>query len=827
MKHILLFILLSSTMYLFGQQRSASQGTITGHLLEETSNTPLEFATISLLSPTDMVVVTGGISDDKGMFEVKASFGTYVVKIEFIGYESMQLDNIVLSAEKPTYDLGNIVVGESAQMLDEIEVVAEKSEMQFDLDKRVFNVGKDLANKGGSAEDILDNIPSITVDVEGNVSLRGSENVRILVDGKPSGLVGVGDTDGLKSLPSGMIEKVEVVTNASARYEASGTSGIINIILKKDQQKGVNGSVDISAGLPENYGAGINMNVRRKDVNFFLNYGIRSRRGPGRSLVTQEFFNPDAKISLSEQIGDRDRGGISNSFRGGMDYYISENDILTGSIIYRVGDDYSDATTLFRDFNNNGNLFEISERVQDEVEDETNLEYELRYERKFKQKGRKFTAFVQYQSSEEVEEADYIDRTFDASFNRLEELPTLQRSRNAESNGTFLMQADYVYPLGKEHKFEVGTRISLREIGNDYYVEEEVDNRWQTLLGLSNNFIYDEDIYAAYAIYGNKIGRWSYQVGLRAEHSEVITTLEQTNEINDRTYTNLFPSGHLNYELDKSNTLQLSYSRRISRPRFWYLNPFFTFSNNRNIWGGNPNLDPEFTDSYELGIIKYIGEASFGSSFYYRHTTGVIERISFIDSTIVVPGGEEGSVVTRTLPQNLSDENSYGFELTGSADINKWWRLDGSLNLFAKRTQGSFEGQNFDAQAFSLQNRLSSKMKFWKDAEFQTRFWYRAPETRTQGRSKSMMSLDLAFSKDVLQKKGTITLSVRDLLNTRKYRYETLVGTRGIDGFFLDREYQRRPRQTNLSFNYRINQKKQRQRGGDRGDDGGGNGGEF
>ncbi len=810
-----------------GQESKGSQGIITGQLVEETTKSPLEFATISLLVPADSSVATGGISDEQGKFSIPTGFGTYLVKIDFIGYETMTLSAITIDSEHRHRDLGQLMVGESAEILEEIEVVADKSEMQFDLDKRTFNVGKDLANKGGSAEDILDNIPSVTVDVEGNVSLRGSQNVRILVDGKPSGLVGIGDTDGLKSLPSSMIEKVEVVTNASARYEASGTSGIINIVLKKDRQKGVNGSVDISGGVPSSYGAGLNFNIRKKDINFFVNYGLRSRTGPGKSLATQEFFNPNAPIALSDQIGTRNRGGISNSFRGGLDLFLSEHDILTGSIMYRVGDDYSDATTDFFDYNRSGTLFEISERIQDETEDETDLEYELRYERKFAQKGRKFTAFVQYQNSEETEEADYIERSFDGARNPVEESPTLQNSRNAESNGTLLMQADYVYPLSKDNKFEVGTRISLREIGNDYFVKEKVDDQWLRLAGVSNNFLYSEDIYAAYALYGNKFGRWSYQMGLRAEHSSVITTLEETHEVNDRNYTNLFPSAHLNYEIDQANTVQISYSRRIHRPHFHYLNPFFTFSNNRNIWGGNPNLDPEFTDSYELGLIKYVGEASFSGSLYYRHTTDVIERISKIDSSIAVAGGEEGSVVTRTLPQNLSTENAYGLELTGSADLNKWWRLDASVNIFGKKTYGELEGQIFDAEAFSLQNRVSSKIKFWKDAEFQTRIWYRAPETTTQGKRKSMSSIDLAFSKDLLQKKATLTLSVRDILNTSKYRYETLVGTQGVDGFYLDREYQRRARRTTLSFNYRINQKKQRQRGGGGGAGDGGDMGEF
>jgi outer membrane receptor protein involved in Fe transport len=367
-----------------------------------------------------------------------------------------------------------------------------------------------------------------------------------------------------------------------------------------------------------------------------------------------------------------------------------------------------------------------------------------------------------------------------------------------------------VQPLGNNRKIELGTRNSIRRIGNDYLVEEFGNGMWNRLGELSNNFNYEENIYAVYAIYADKLDKWSYQIGVRGEQSHVLTQLLETQEDNDRSYLNLFPSGHLNYEINKGNALQWSYSRRISRPRFWYLNPFFTFSNNRNIWGGNPNLDPEFTDSYEMGYLRYWDKATLGSSLYYRHTTGVIERIARI---------AEDGITTRTQPENLSTQNSYGLEFTGSVDINKWWRLDGSLNLFSQKTKGQVDDIILEAQAFSFQNRLSSKIKFWKDAEFQTRLWYRAPETRPQGKRKSMYSLDLGFSKDIMKKKATLTLSVQDLLNTRKYRSETFA-----DGFYSDSEYQRRAGQTTLSFNYRINQKKQRQRG-DRGE--GGEGGDF
>jgi len=787
------------------------KGMIIGQIIDADAEAPLEFATISILNRVDSAIATGGISEEDGKFAIEASYGEYIIKVEFISYLETYIDDVILSARTKLVDLGQIQLRADAQQLDEIEVVAEKSEVQFSLDKRVFNVGKDLANKGGSAEDILDNIPSVSVDVEGNVSLRGSENVRILIDGKPSGLIGLGDAAGLKSLPSNMIEKVELVTNASARYDAEGTSGIINIVLKKDQQKGFNGSVDLSTGYPESYGVGVTMNARRKVINYFLNYGLRSRTGPGKGITEQEFYGENAQIPFTDQVYSSSRGGLSNSFRGGVDLFLTEKDVLTGAITYRIGDDYSDALTTYNDFNINRQLIGISDRTQDETEEEQDLEYDINYERKFDREGQKFTAQLQYRNSAETEKADYLETAFDAAHNPVESGPLTQRSINAESHGSVLVQADYIYPYTKDKKLELGVKASFGDIGNDYNVEELQDGSWNNLVGLTNNFNYEENIYAAYAIYGDKVGKWSYQAGLRAEQSQVLTELLETDEVNDRSYANLFPSAHLNYEINKGNALQLSYSRRISRPHFWYLNPFFTFSNSRNIWGGNPNLNPEFTDSYEVGYLKYWDKVSLGSSLYYRHTTGVIERISRVD--------DQG--ITYTQPENLSTENAFGVELTTSGDINKWWRIDFSANLYSEKTQGQIGDLMLQSEAFTYNNRLSSKMKFWKDAEFQLRFDYRAPQNTTQGRRRSMSGLDLGFSKDILKKKGTITLSIRDLLNTRKWRSETYG-----ELFYSYSERQRRARQVQVSFNYRINQNKQRGRS-DRGGGGGDFEGEF
>lgn len=809
---ILLFSLVLPSMVLSqappapgaGGSPDVVKGIIKGQVVDATTKTPLEFATISIFSYKDSSLVNGGITDEKGQFALETGYGHFWVMIEFLAYKPRLFENILLDRDNPVANLGLIALEPDATTLAEVEVVAEKSQMQLALDKKVFNVGKDLANAGGTAQDILDNVPSVTVDIEGNVSLRGSGNVRILIDGKPSGLIGISNTNGLRAIPASMIDRVEVITNPSARYEAEGMAGIINIVLKKQNRQGFNGSFDLTGGLPEVYGGAANLNLRKDRFNFFLNYGLNNRRNEGGGHQYTEFFSNDTTY-LTKLTRNNDRGGLSHNLRLGAEYFFSPKSTLTSAFSLRRSDEDNFARLTYRDF-----LFNLDNptgstiRTDDEHEDDHNLEYNLNYRKSFAQEGRELNVDLRYEESKETESSNFLEKYFLADGSAAGVADLVQRSKNTEGQSEWRFTADYVHPLGQEGKFESGLFSSLREIRNDYLVEEYGDLGWENLANLSNNFLYDEDILAAYAILGNKSGKWSYQAGLRMEHSIVKTELLQTNEVNDRSYTDFFPSAHITYELPNDNAVQVSYSRRIRRPRFWDLNPFFTFSDSRNQWSGNPNLDPEYTNSYEIGHIKYWTNASLTSSIYYRHTTDVIERIRRFDS--------EGNSYTR--PENLSTRNDYGLEFTWSYDPLKTWRLNGNFNFFRSITDGQLEDQNFDADTYSWFMRFSSRVTLWKKLDVQTSFNYRAPRTTTQGKDKAMYHADLGMSMDILKNKGTLTLSARDLFNTRKRRY-----INEGDNFYTEGDFQWRSRVVTLTFNYRINQNKQRQRNG-RGENG-------
>ncbi len=817
-KTILLFGFLLVCFLVNGQRGNRPGGqrpqiNITGSIIDSEIGSPLEFATISIYQLKDSALVSGGLTDMDGLFSFQIPAGRYYGVAEFIGYESKPVEIVIdrdqLRSGNRTVDLGQIALSADAVQLEGVEVVAERSESVMALDKRVFNVGQDLANRGGTAEDILDNVPSVTVDIDGGVSLRGSAGVRILINGRPSGLAGADNANGLRSIPSNMIERVEVITNPGARYEAEGMAGIINIILKKEDRSGFNGSFDVNTGYPAQAGVSANINYRKGNINWFANMGVRYRENVGGGSSYLETQN-DQSIFYQEIDQDRDRTGLSNSIRAGVDYFLSEKENITGAFLYRRSDEDNFATINYADYRDNypNNLITETLRTDDEKEDESNLEYSVTYAKEFSSRNHRLEATVQYRDDIESEGSDFLETARSLIG---ENIPNIvQQSANDEGEKNWLFQLDFVKPINEDGRFEVGGRSSIRMINNDYRVEQLNDGVFESLPGLTNNFNYDEDIHAIYTIYGNKLGRFSYQGGLRYEYSLVLTELITTGEVNDRSYSNLFPSTFLNYELNEGNSLQISYSRRIRRPRFWDLNPFFTFSDSRNTFSGNPNLDPELTNSYELNHIKIWDKLTVTSGLFYRHTTDAIQRILEFNS--------DGT--TNRIPENLATRKDYGAELTFAYSGLPWLRLDGNINAFRTQVDGGNIDGSLSADDYTWFGRLTSRFTFWNKSDLQLRFNYRAPVDTPQGVRKAIASLDVGFSKD-LNSNTSMTLSVRDLFNSRKRRSETFG-----EGFYRESEFQWRARTFNLAFNYRINQKKKRQRSGGR-DGGDFEGGEF
>lgn len=821
-KVILLILLTSLSLISMAQRPGGGPGgrgnffNFSGQLIDESTTEPLEFATVSVFNPADSSLVKGTVTDAEGNFKLLIRPGNYYAELQFITHEKKIIENIEIQRGSPVV-LGKIEMKPQQLELDELVVTGERTQMELTLDKKVYNIGKDLSNLGGSASDLLGNLPSVEVDVEGNISLRGSENVQILIDGKPSGLIGLSGTGGLQQLQGNLIERVEIITNPSARYDAEGGAGIINIILKKDKAKGFNGSFQLQAGYPAQNGGSVNVNYRTGWINWFVNYGVTRRKSPGKGFTNNAFFSPDTTYFIN-QINDRNRNGISQNVRFGSDIYFNDKNVLTLSASYRNSDNDNITKTSYNFLDENRASFSDRFRQDNEQEDDVNWQYEVLFNRDFKRKGHKLTFNLQYQDSNEVEISQFDDETNFADgtifdFN--------QRAENDNGEERTLMQIDYVQPFSKAAKFEAGVRYNFRNIFNDYVVESDSSDTgvYEEVTNLTNDFNFDERILASYFILSNKLEKVSWQLGARLEHTDLETLLEQTGESNNQDYLSFFPSANVTYKYSNISSLQLSYSRRVSRPRFRNLNPFVTFSNPLSIYTGNPNLQPQFTDSYELGILQNRTASTIYLGIYHRHTDDVVSRIQ-------IAGEEEGQTIRR--PENLAVRNDLGLELNLTQELGSKFRMTGNVNFFNSNTNGfnPETGEDISAEATTMSTRMMGFYRNDKLFNAQMTWSYRAPRKTPQGTRKAITSIDLGLSKDVLNRNGTVALSVRDLFNTRKYRGETIT-----EFFTTDSEFQRRRGPTaTVSFTYRLNQRKQRSRRGGRdgGEDfGGGEEGGF
>ncbi len=789
----LIFPLLLSGNRVFAQQRPA--GKITGKIIDAQTKQALGFATVSVFAEDqgEKRLINGCITAENGSFTLDSEEGNYSLLVEFMGYEPLQLTDVAVTRERGTINLGDLSLTSSAENLDEVVVRGEKNLMELSLDKRVFNVGKDLANAGGTATDILMNLPSINVDPEGNVRLRGSDNVRILIDGKPSGLVSFKGSSGLQQLPANLIESVEVITNPSARYEAEGMAGVINIVLKKENAQGFNGSFEGITGNPTNLGFAANLNYRKNKINWFVNYGLTYRSVPREGFLRQDVFNADSTF-YTEQFTTGFVNSLNNNIRAGLDYYFSDNSILTGSYLFRRSDAHRITDIRYIDYDSNLTMDSYFQRRQNEVENEPNSEYSISYSKSFEQAGHKLVAAVTQLDYWENSDQTYTEFGFQPNGTPIPSRTLLQTSINDEFERQWLLQLDYTKPVFKEGNFETGIRSSFRDMENDFIVSEQNESGDMIPLpGLEDIFLYDEDIHAAYAILGNKNQKLSYQGGLRAENTNVKTTLVMANAINPRQYTNLFPSAHVTYNISTDDAMQISYSRRIRRPFYNDLTPFVTFSDARNFWSGNPDLEPEFTDAFELGHIKYMDKGSIFSTVYFRNTQDKIERIRTVD--------EVGN--SMTLPQNLLSERSYGAEFTSDYNLTDWWKLDLNLNLFYAQIDGSNIMEAYKRDTYSWFARFSTRFSLPNTLDIQLRTNYEGRQQVAQGIRKALYYADLSGSKDVFKGRGTLILNVMDIFNTRRTRI-IFEGP----GFVTESDFLPRRRQINLSLNYRIKQSK-------------------
>lgn len=776
-----LFLILPFSLF------SQNEALVKGKVLESTTKSTLEYATITIYSQKDSSIISGETTNALGIYNITIPYGNYFGKIEFLAYHPQAIEPFTLNSDSKIFDIGVSELVVNTISLKDIEVMTSKGEIQMTLDKKIYNVGKDISSTGGTASDILANVPSVEVGQEGAISFRGNSGVQILIDGKPSAMTGKNGV-GLKQLSAGLIEKIEVITNPSAKYEAEGTAGIINIVLKKEKKIGVNGSISATTGYRDIYGISANLNYRKNRFNFFTNIGLDYRKNHGYGTLYQEI--QDTTLSIMNFERDHALGGLWGNARLGVDYYFNDNNILTTAVNYQQGQDRDEINMVYRDYINEiSNPIGISTRDDNTIKDETNLEYSLTYTRKLGGKGHELVADIRFQDVEKYDESDLIGKYFDTEFNPIGLEDLVQRSSDDEGERRLITKLDYSFPISKIEKLEIGYQGSFRNIKNNFLVEEQINNDWKILNNVSNDFKYDENIYGVYGTYQNKKGKLGYQIGLRMEYTDVLTVLVKTNKENPRDYFNFFPSASLKYDLKNGNALKLSYSRRVKRPTYNDLSPFFTYNDPRNQFAGNPDLKPEFTDSYELSHVKYWEKGSLSSSVFYRYRTDVISRIL-----------EQVSGDTTLLrSENLNSREDIGIDLTATYKPTTWWDLSANSVFYYVSNDASNLDASYQSDNYSWRARLNSRFKIKTKSEIQLSFNYRAPVAKAQGKSKALAFLNFGVSRIVLKNKGKLTFNVADVFNSAVYR-----GMTETENIFRESEFQWTFRTYKLSFNYRL-----------------------
>jgi len=796
-----------------------SEVTISGNVIDEETKEPLEYATIVIFSKLKNAIITGGITDSKGDFSIPVEIGAFDIRIEYIGFKTQIIENKRITNDE---NIGKFSLILDVEALDAVEIIAERTTVEFRLDKKIYNVGKDLTVRGGTVSDVLDNVPSVSVDVEGNVALRGNDDVRILINGKPSGLVGLNSTDTLRQLPAESIERVEVITSPSARYDAEGSAGILNIILRRSKLQGLNGAMTLNTSYPTQAGVSGNINYRTGNLNFFNTTGYSYRETPGNSYNNTEFFNGDNPSTFlkEERIFERERKGLNTNL--GVEWYVNKTSSFTASMVYRNSDNASNTTNILDEIGSNNSITR-NIRLDPEIEDDKTIQYSLNYDNQFNGDSQhKLTFDFQYEKSEESE-TSLINQ------NRID----VENVETREKQDRILLQADYVKPVGKEGQFEMGYRGQFQNLNSDFLVENTNDNGDTFFINtdLSNDLAFSQYVNAFYTQYGNKLGdKFSYLFGIRLEGTRVTIDQETSGDFEKKNYTQLFPTANLAYEISEDASITLGYNRRIRRPRSYFINPFPSRSSATSIFQGNPNLDPSTSDAFDIGYLNRFGKVTLSTSVYFQHATNTFNFITretdlyYIfetNQTISQNDPDFDQInddfdlvpIIKRGPVNLATNDRFGFEFTLSYRPTKKWSLNGNFNVFQSITRGDFEEQNFDAENLSWFMRLNNKYTLPGEIDWQTRLFYRGPNETAQSISAGVFSTDLAFSKDLFEEKASLALRVSDLFNSRKRISESFTSN-----FRSDSEFQWRQRTYTMSFTYRFNQQKnQRQRRGGQG----------
>ncbi|WP_436486146.1 TonB-dependent receptor domain-containing protein [Chitinophaga sp. ARDCPP14] len=765
---LLLFCITAVAQQPGGKAAPASTGVIYGKLLDAQTGKPIEYASVALLRP-DSSVQTGMLSKTNGDFSFEnIALNKYILKINFIGYETIY-KSAVLSAKTNSVDIGNIKLKANVKSLAAVNVVGEKPAFTMAIDKRVFNVEKNLASIGGTATDVLKQVPSVNVDIDGNVTVRNGAPT-IFIDGRPSTLT-------LDQIPADAIQNIEVVTNPSAKYDAEGMSGILNIVLKKNKKAGINGAVNAGVTSLGSTNGGIDFNLRQEKFNFFINYNFRNRKSPMTSRLFRKNLGADS-TSYTEQLEDGDFYRKFQTGRIGFDWFIDNRNTITVSENITGGNFNRYNNQILNELDDKQQKVRYGTGINNTLNGFRNYTTQLGYKHTFAKEGEELTADFTYNYATGDNSANYSLQYFDLSGQPIYD-PKKPELRYGSGEGTtkyVTAQVDYVKPLTEKSKIEMGLRSNTRKFDNftNTYGQNYPSGDFSLDTALSNSYHYQEQINAGYVSYTGAKDNFGYQVGLRAEQSNYDgeTRLGEKSSYKINYPISLFPSIFLSQKFKGDHELQLNYSRRIRRPWFRDLLPTIDYSG-QSANTGNPQLKPEFTNSFELSYLKDIAHKhNLLVSLYYRNTNNAITDF-YVDTTLNLNG--QNQHVLLSYPINASTRNSYGAEFTLRSQLTEIWDLTTNVNLAQTKIDATSNGSNLSNQGLTWFGKLNSNTKLPWNLTLQVSAEYESKQILPQGEREPKWSADAAIKKDLLKNKAlSISLGIADIFNTdRNLTYTT------------------------------------------------------
>jgi ferric enterobactin receptor len=731
-------ILLAQPPWAGGKKGPSIKGKITGTVVDSISGLPLEFATLVLIQTKDGKQLDGGITESDGSFKInEVENGNYKLNISFLGYEARSITEVSTTLEKPDLDLGTIYLLPSGVKLDEIVVTEQASLVENRIDKLVYNAEKDATTSGGDASDVLRNVPLLSVDLEGNVSLRGSSNIQILINGRPSTMFGSNPAEALKTIPADQIKTVEVITAPSAKYDGEGSSGIINIITKKRNAEGFTGSANTSIGNRQNNG-GINLNWLRG--RFGLNGGANSfwswRREGSIEFLREEGIGT-ANESVFEQNGPNSSQVLGFNGNFGAFYDFNAYNSLNSSIRFNGFNSWRDGT-LDGTFSTFGLPTPTTfTRINDNARLRNGYDWTTDFKRTFPDSDREFSTAFQISTTNSNQE-NTIDQTGNTA-DYDEDIRNLNNGNNRE----YTLQVDYVHPFGKKVKMETGLKGVIRRIDSDYETLTRLTDSdpFSQVARLTDMFLYDQDVYAGYLSFTIDFGKGIGLIaGARYEHTDIGGEYEELEEDPfTQTYDNILPSITLSKRFEKGGNLKGSYSRRIQRPSLFFINPFTQLNDPNNIVFGNPSLDPEIVDQYEMSYGSFTKGVSYNVAAYYRRTTDIIEQFVQL---------EPASEVSTTSFLNIGVNNSVGVNLFSSVNVKKIGSFRIGFNIFTYNASSTVDSIDLSRDAIVWSGNIGANINLPRDWKFDLFGFARSPNQTLQGQTPSFWLYGMGLRKE-------------------------------------------------------------------------------